>query len=150
MGMAVKVGMPHPQNFIIFFFNHGKNCPESLGEIEWPIKDLFKVVSNQLGSLRSFFIQILHKPQIIWPQNSSLVVIMALFFCWNVLVIKFFWHINQPKKIPASLEAVEADQLWNTLHANCLQKNRGWSFFGGHMFEVWKFYFMSKEAFMNV
>ena len=73
MGIAVKLGKPHPPNFIKLFYNHGKNCYESLGGVDWPIKDLLRVVSNQLGSLRSFFIQILHEPQIIWPQNSSFI-----------------------------------------------------------------------------
>ena len=30
-------------------------------------------------------------------------------FYWNVLVIKFYWIVNQPENILQSLEAVEAD-----------------------------------------
>ena len=71
-------------------------------------------------------------------------------FYWNVLVINIFWNVNQAKKNSASLEAVEADQWQKTLHANWWQKKRGWNLLRGHMFEVQKFYFMLKEAFMNV
>jgi hypothetical protein len=43
MGMAVKLGMSHPPNFIELLFNDGKNFLKSLGEIDLPIKALFKV-----------------------------------------------------------------------------------------------------------
>ena len=107
---------------------------------------------NQINfcSPRSFSTKCLHGPQIVWPQNSSFMGDDDNDFYWNVLVINIFWNVNQAKKNSASLEAVEADQWQKTLHANWWQKKRGWNLLRGHMFEVQKFYFMLKEAFMNI
>ena len=38
-----------------------------------------------------------------------LLLMMKIFLYWNVLEIDLFLNVNQPEKIPESLEAVEAN-----------------------------------------
>ena len=76
----MKSGMPHPPHLIKTIFNHVDNCPESLGEIDKQVKDFFKVESNQLLFSEVVFHPNSSLPQIVWPQNSSLCVIMTIIF----------------------------------------------------------------------
>ena len=48
--------------------------PESLVEIDSFMTDFFKFKPIQLLLFESFFIQMLHGPQVVLPQNSSFII----------------------------------------------------------------------------
>ena len=54
---------------------------------------------NQINfcSSRTFSTQILHGPQIVWPQNSSFLGDDDDNLSWYVLAVNVFWNVNQAK-----------------------------------------------------
>ena len=74
MGVAVKSGMSHPPHLIKSFSNPITNCPESLDEIDQPIKDFFKFESIQL-----LFFEVIFHPDASW--TSSFLTSKFNFYC---------------------------------------------------------------------
>ena len=110
VGVAFKLGVTQHSNLLWLFFNNILSCPESLDEIDQPIKDCFKFESIQL-----LFFEVIFDPDASW--TSSFLTSKFKFYCWlwKYFCIEMCWKLIFFEIWINLKKVLKASRLWRLI-----------------------------------